>query len=222
MARPISITGQKFGRLLVLDRVGIYSKCRCDCGRTATVRTDKLKDGTTKSCGCLANEIREQAHKDRLAREKAVRLANPKRTADERRMANVYAAMMQRCYNPKDKGYPRYGGRGIDVCAAWRGDCGQFIRDMAPLYRKGLWLERLDNDLGYSPANCEFRTPWAQSMNRSNSLRFANGGLVARWASKMGYGYGAVYRAYSAILAKKGDLPCQQEVVDRIGPSHIP
>lgn len=61
------LTGQKFGRLVVLKRVEDYIStggrrriiylCRCDCGNKITVRGDNLKNGHTKSCGCLNNEV---------------------------------------------------------------------------------------------------------------------------------------------------------------------
>ncbi len=56
------LTGQKFGRLQVLrinDRVRTFIrwKCLCDCGNTTCVVGTSLTRGTTKSCGCLANEL---------------------------------------------------------------------------------------------------------------------------------------------------------------------
>lgn len=70
MGRPIiDLTGQKFNRLTVLERdfsypsgagKPAYWKCQCDCGNIKSVRTDKLRDGTIQSCGCLSKEIRTQ------------------------------------------------------------------------------------------------------------------------------------------------------------------
>lgn len=52
------LTGRKFGKLTVLERVGnrnkqVTWKCRCDCGKITTASTRSLKDGLKKSCGCL-------------------------------------------------------------------------------------------------------------------------------------------------------------------------
>lgn len=58
----IDLTGQKFGRLLVLSKVnktnkhGPFWKCKCDCGNIVEVQGCYLRDGTTKSCGCLQKE----------------------------------------------------------------------------------------------------------------------------------------------------------------------
>lgn len=61
--RPlIDLTGQRFGRLLVIKRVfnqkkGTYWLCQCDCGNYKEVYGGDLKNGRTKSCGCLRKEI---------------------------------------------------------------------------------------------------------------------------------------------------------------------
>lgn len=62
----IDLTGQKFGRLTVIRRVGyigekhpsIVWECKCDCGKIATVRAQSLRRGETRSCGCLSRENR--------------------------------------------------------------------------------------------------------------------------------------------------------------------
>lgn len=58
MAAFVDITGERYARLLVLERapnVGRYVswKCRCDCGRTVIVGSNRLRQGNTRSCGCL-------------------------------------------------------------------------------------------------------------------------------------------------------------------------
>jgi hypothetical protein len=58
----VNITGQRFGRLRVLEEVKQRPKgcawwlCRCDCGELRQVRSTSLKTGATKSCGCLRRE----------------------------------------------------------------------------------------------------------------------------------------------------------------------
>lgn len=53
------LTGQRFGRLVVLDRIppGEHRRtrwrCLCDCGREKVTDTNKLTSGNTRSCGCL-------------------------------------------------------------------------------------------------------------------------------------------------------------------------
>lgn len=51
--RFVDLTGEKFGKLTVVGRVKSMWLCKCDCGRQCEVRSDSLKNGNTKSCGCL-------------------------------------------------------------------------------------------------------------------------------------------------------------------------
>jgi hypothetical protein len=59
----IDLTGKRFGRLLVLEKVGsdpggaALWLCRCDCGIETIVKSSSLRSGQTKSCGCLRREV---------------------------------------------------------------------------------------------------------------------------------------------------------------------
>jgi hypothetical protein len=67
--------------------------------------------------------------------------------------------MKRRCYDPKRKAYINYGGRGIFVCDEWKNDVSKFIQwALGNGYQKGLTIDRIDNDKGYSPDNCQFLT----------------------------------------------------------------
>lgn len=70
-----------------------------------------------------------------------------------------------RCNNPNNKNYDRYGGRGITVCKRWD-KFENFAVDMGPHPGKGLTLGRRDNNKGYSKANCNWETRKAQANNR--------------------------------------------------------
>lgn len=62
-AKVIDLTGRRFERLLVIDRAKnsksgkVYWRCLCACGAQVDVRSRRLRDGTTRSCGCLAREL---------------------------------------------------------------------------------------------------------------------------------------------------------------------
>jgi len=77
----------------------------------------------------------------------------------------AWVGMIQRCYNPKNRRYASYGGRGIWVCARWRAAFMNFYLDMGPR-PAGYTLERIDNDAGYRPDNCKWGTQWEQAHNR--------------------------------------------------------
>lgn len=69
--KKIDLTGQKFGRLIVIEDDGTRTKgkqvkwrCRCECGNLKHVKGSHLKDGRIKSCGCLNDEKRRERYKD--------------------------------------------------------------------------------------------------------------------------------------------------------------
>lgn len=151
MAARNDITGQRFGRLVVIGYAG-HGRwlCACDCGRQARPIKYHLRNGDTRSCGCLYRES----------------IGNRTRThgLGHTRLNWVWSAMIQRCTNPNNKRWESYGGRGITVCARWR-SFENFLADMGKRPR-GLTLERLNNDKGYEPANCAWRSHTNQANNR--------------------------------------------------------
>jgi hypothetical protein len=62
--------------------------------------------------------------------------------------------MKCRCYNPKDKGYKNYGGRGIRVCDRWPKSFFNFLDDIGHRPLKTHSLDRINNDGNYEPKNC--------------------------------------------------------------------
>ena len=78
----------------------------------------------------------------------------------------IWKAMKQRCFNPNHKDYPRYGGRGISVCARWCESFTAFVADMGVRWKDGLTLDRIDNDGDYCPDNCRWADWTTQMENR--------------------------------------------------------
>lgn len=167
------MTGQKFGRLTVIYRSGSNQCgmatwfCKCDCGGGCVVPGAALRKGNTKSCGCLHDEC---------ARERMT-IHGKSHT----RLSAIWASMKQRCYNPSNKNFDRYGGRGITVCDEWREDF-QTFRDWAisngydenaPVGK--CTIDRINNDKGYSPDNCRWVDMKVQNNNKSNITNRSNG-----------------------------------------------
>lgn len=76
-----------------------------------------------------------------------------------------HADMMQRCYNKNNRSYKNYGGRGIRVCKEWH-DTHVFEKWAVEKYVEGFYLDRIDNNKGYSPSNCRFVDAHTSCVNR--------------------------------------------------------
>ena len=180
----IDLTGNRFGRLVVVSRAenGANWKtrwlCTCDCGETRTVYSDSLRSGKTQSCGCYHKEKASQA------------MTKTKTThgASRTRVYTVWQGMKQRCSDKSLRDYHRYGGRGIAVCERWIHSFENFIKDMGNP-EAGMTLERENNDLGYSPDNCIWATMSVQANNRRSSRYITHDGLRlthSQWSRRLG------------------------------------
>ena len=151
-----NLVGRRFGRLRVVAFRGSRKwhpswKCICDCGQRVTASASNLKTGHTKSCGCFRKEITR-------ARSKTHGMTRSREWVS-------WVAMRWRCENRRSQDWKNYGGRGIKVCARWKKSFSAFYRDMGPRPR-GRSIDRRNNDLGYSKANCRWATRLIQNRNR--------------------------------------------------------
>lgn len=99
----------------------------------------------------------------------------------------IWQAMIQRCTNPKNRNWHKYGGRGIAVCEAWRHSYQSFIDDMGRRPTDKHSIERVNNGNGYSPENCCWATIDAQANNtRWNRVLLHDGRTqtIAQWAAE--------------------------------------
>lgn len=150
------VSGQRFGLLTVGAYVG-RSKwlCVCDCGATITRATSELTKWKSPSCGCAKAAI--------------LRASLTTHGASNSQLYKVYTEMKGRCDNPANKKYHLYGGRGIKVCDRWAASFEAFSEDMGER-PKGMSVERINGDLGYSKDNCKWATSTEQNRNLSTNV----------------------------------------------------
>lgn len=190
--RAKDMTGLRFGRLTVLERAGSKNglatwRCRCDCGKETTVAGDVLRNGNTRSCGCLQRETRSKLGSSMVAE---LSDRNTKHGMSRTRLYGIWENIKTRCQNPKSDDYHRYGGRGITICPEWR-DSFEAFRDwaLANGYRDDLTIERIDTDGDYFPENCKWATMKEQSNNRRSNVPITYNGktqTIAQWAAEIG------------------------------------
>lgn len=81
---------------------------------------------------------------------------------------SIWMGMWQRCTNPNNKKFYRYGARGISVCDRWKA-FANFLADMGER-PKGKSIDRINNDGNYEPGNCRWATALEQARNKSRKM----------------------------------------------------
>lgn len=145
-----SLIGEKYGRMTILSIDGSVGQthkvtCKCDCGNIKQVRLSALRYGHTTSCGCF---MRETTIKKNLLHGLANHPLN-----------TVWGNMKSRCYNPANKNYRHYGGRGVRVCQEWVDSFESFCNwAINNGWESGLQLDKdiKGNGLLYGPNTCCF------------------------------------------------------------------
>lgn len=182
MPKLVDLTGQRFGRLLVLRRAENIGRqtawlCKCDCGNEKAVPYWNLVSGQTKSCGCLVKEV-------------SAKNAKCTHKQSYSRLYTIWIGMKQRCYYENHKHFKHYGGRGITVCDEWKDDFQAFHDwSISHGYEDNLTIDRIDVNGNYEPSNCKWASTKVQGNNkRSNHTLELNGEIhtVSEWSKITG------------------------------------
>ena len=184
MGKFIDLTGQKFGRLEVIERAENKGgqtmwRCRCECGKDHIVNGYFLTSGQSRSCGCYRNDL------------------NIKHGMHGARLYEIWKGMKQRCSNPRHKSYQTYGARGITVCDEWNDFQAFYEWAISHGYSDNLEIERRDNTKGYSPDNCRWATRKEQMNNtrQNRNITYNNEThTIKQWAEIMGISYNTLYQ----------------------------
>ena len=186
----IDITGQKYGRLTVLNYAYTKNKiahwkCKCDCGNIKVVKGPRIKNGDIKSCGCLRRE---------LARKKST-----KHGQHGTRLYNIWKGVMNRCNTKGSSTFYKYGGRGIKVVDEWINfdNFKKWALDNG--YKDNLTIERIDVNGNYEPDNCKWIPAKEQHYNKRTNITETIDGenkTLAQWAEQYGIKKSTIYARY--------------------------
>lgn len=205
MGKFKDLTGQKFGRLTVIERAPNKGKrtmwkCVCSCPKKTVciVGGGNLVRGHHQGCGCVMKDKNAKMH---------LKHGFNKRN-DRKGIYSTWATMKARCYNPKNQKYYRYGGRGITVCPEWLDKENGFINfynyvsELPHFGEKGYTLNRIDNDGNYEPGNVEWSDDVTQANNRRTSHFISYNGethTIAEWAKILNMNYGTLSRRINVL-----------------------
>lgn len=184
MPESADLTGQRFGRLVVLAYLSeCLWHCRCDCGHTTRASGSNLRRGKHRSCGCLSNELTIQRS----------RTHGGSNTPEYR----TWKRLRGRCTNPNSPDFPYYGGRGIRVCDRWLNSYADFLADVGPRPSAKHSLDRFpNNDGNYEPHNVRWTTHREQ-MNNTRAI-----GLKDLDGNKIGFKRAAEILATTASVLR--------------------
>jgi hypothetical protein len=176
MSNFVDLTGQKFNRLTVRNYFGKSKSgrslwlCDCECGGTNVVRTADLRNGHTKSCGCLFIETSIAKLPEDVKGDKN---PNYRHGQAHTRLYHVWCDIKGRCLNENRENYERYGGKGVTMCNEWKDNFDAFRKwamdngFCEESTGKEQSIDRIDPRKGYCPENCQWIT-LSENVTRRN------------------------------------------------------
>jgi hypothetical protein len=178
MSRLEVHVGDRYGRLEVLEELERHvtpngtivrmMRCRCDCGGEVVVGLGRLRNGGTRSCGCLVGQ------------------GGVTHGATGTPEYRTWLGIRARC---SDASNHNYGGRGIRVCARWQESFEAFLEDMGRRPSDEHSIDRIETNGNYEPGNCRWATAQEQSRNMRVNVMVTHNGetlCVAEWAERYG------------------------------------
>lgn len=179
-----NLIGKRYGRLLVIEKADSLNGhtrwlCKCDCGKECVVHKSSLLSGNTRSCGCYKTENAKMLYSG--ARQK------------DKHLYAVWNGIKQRCTNPNNNSYHNYGGRGIRMDDTWANNYESFYYwAIQSGYKRGLEIDRIDNNGNYCESNCRFVEKEMQANNKRNVKLYTIDGItksLPQWCKHYGQEY---------------------------------
>lgn len=176
----IDLAGKRIGKWMVTEYTLVKNKktywlCICDCGNKKYVTSQYLRNGDSKSCGCLRKEVC-----------KRIATTHGLSKIPEYR---IWAKIKYRCYDKNCDKYENYGGMGVIVCDRWFNSFENFFHDVGVRPSPKHSIDRFPNTAGnYEPTNFRWATHKQQCRNRRKNVLINHNGIrlvSAEWAEKI-------------------------------------
>ena len=183
--------GMQFGSHIIDERLedGTYLTHCAECGRVHVLSRPALRDAKARNGVCRSCAIA------RINQKCKVKHGAARKGGNNPKDYHILLNLINRCHNPKNKDYPRYGARGIQVEVPWYVDGHAnypvfhewYVAEeekARQIYDEKYWdkfqVDRVNNDGNYSPYNCRLTTVKVQSNNRRNT-RYIDGVPMRVW-----------------------------------------
>ncbi len=199
----IDMKGKVFERLMVTGQMPSDKRgeavwaCLCICGNETEVRGSALRNGSTKSCGCLRKEHTSKA-----------KTTHGKINTPEYK---VWASMKARC-KYDDKNAKHYKDKGISVCGEWIDDFESFLSHIGHRPSSKHQIDRIDNNKGYEFGNVRWVLPSVNVRNRENSYYWHIGGLIFEATIDAALIFGVSRRTISNWARNDKKVDCWREL----------
>ena len=127
---------------------GRKAEFQCHCGNIFIATIHSVKTQNKKSCGCLPT------------------CCAPKHSGWGTRLYSIWNGMKDRCNNPNNVNYHRYGGKGVSYTPDWElfSNFAAWAKENG--YSDNLTIDRIDSNGNYEPSNCRWTNLYVQSQNR--------------------------------------------------------